>query len=87
MAIVFQNKLAVYTPNTTVAFPAQIDGVDVTCEISAEALEDHFGASSNKSADLLAAFDANRAAIEKVARIRLPERIQTGRCLLKTEDF
>lgn len=40
MVIYFSKKPATYTPNTTVGFPAQVDGVEVTCEISAEALAD-----------------------------------------------
>ncbi|MCM3583754.1 DUF1488 domain-containing protein [Ralstonia pickettii] len=87
MPVHFPKTRGVYTPNTTVAFPAQLNGVDVTCEISAEALEDHFGARSTAGDDLVAAFEANRPAIEAVARVRLPQRIPTGRCLLVSTDF
>lgn len=87
MPINFPNARGVYTQNTTVAFPAQVNGIDVNCEISAEALEDHFGARSANGSDLLAAFEANRSAIEAVARVKLPQRIPTGRCLLVSADF
>lgn len=87
MAIHFPNKSSVYTANTTVAFPAQINGVDVTCEISTEALQDHFGVGSAYGPDLVAAFEANRAVIEAVAREKLPQRAPMGRCLLVSADF
>lgn len=87
MPIHFPTTPGVYTPNNTVAFAAQINGVDVTCEISVEALEDHFGARSTRGTDLVAAFEANRTAIEAVARVKLPQRIPAGRCLLVSADF
>jgi hypothetical protein len=76
-----------YTVNTTVAFQAVIDGENVTCEISEEALHDHFGAKSLKGPDLVAAFIANRVSIEAVARVRIPARHAAGRALLVTADF
>ncbi|NUY04363.1 DUF1488 domain-containing protein [Paraburkholderia sp. JPY169] len=42
---------------------------EVECEISAEALEDHFDSPSVRGADLVAAFEAHRAQIEAVARV------------------
>jgi hypothetical protein len=48
-------------------FPAVADSVPVECAITAEALEDHFGAASAREPDLLQAFFANRAAIQKAA--------------------
>ncbi|MGH8376797.1 MAG: DUF1488 domain-containing protein, partial [Pseudomonas sp.] len=87
MAIHFSNTPGLYTQNTTVAFRAQLNGVDVTCEISTEALQDHFSARSARGADLVAAFDANRPVIEAVAREKLPQRIPAGRCLLVSADF
>lgn len=48
-------------------FPAMVDGTRVRCAITAEALEDHFGAASMREADLVAAFDAHRPAIEAAA--------------------
>lgn len=87
MPIQFPTTPSVYTPNNTVAFTAQINGVDVICEISAEALEDHFGARSARGTDLVAVFEANRPAIEAVARVKVPQRIPAGRCLLVSADF
>ncbi|EIP86965.1 hypothetical protein A33K_16568 [Burkholderia humptydooensis MSMB43] len=56
-----------------VAFPALVDGEYVQCAITAEALEDHFGAASLKEDDLLAAFDLHRGKIEHAARRMLDE--------------
>lgn len=87
MAVHFYNTPGIYTQNTTVAFRGQFNGVDVTCEISMEALQDHFGAHSANGADLVFAFEANRSAIEAVAREKLPQRIPIGRCVLVSADF
>lgn len=76
-----------YTPNTTVAFEAVVDGVRATCEISEEALQDHFGAISRGAADLVRAFKQHRAAIEAIGHAKLPARLATGRGLLVSGDF
>jgi len=39
------------------------------------------------AADLVSAFESNRAAIEAMARIKLPVRIPLGRWLLVSGDF
>lgn len=41
MKIEFPNAPASPTVNTTIAFAAVVDGEPLTCEISAEALQDH----------------------------------------------
>ena len=56
-----------------IAFPAEVDGKRVQCAITAEALEDHFGAPSLREDDLIAAFDSNRHPIEHAARALLHE--------------
>jgi len=76
-----------YTPNDTVAFQVVIDGQLATAEISSEALQDHFGAAGRGGRDLLEAFNAHRAAIEAVGRVKLPGRVSAGRGLLVTADF
>lgn len=55
------------------AFPALVDGELVQCAITAEALEDHFGAESLREEDVLRAFEMHRYAIEKAAREMLQE--------------
>ncbi|QEZ46677.1 DUF1488 domain-containing protein [Cupriavidus oxalaticus] len=47
--------------------PVKVDGAPATYEITAEALEDHFGARSYRSEDLVPAFLRNRQDIERVA--------------------
>ena len=47
-------------------FTALVDAQPVVCSISAEALEDHFGAASAREDDLLCAFERGRARIRAV---------------------
>ncbi|MEM5371430.1 DUF1488 domain-containing protein [Paraburkholderia azotifigens] len=72
--------------NLTVGFPARVDGQDVDCAISAEALEDHFGAPSPGATDLLDAFNAHRPEIEQAAR-RLLHTVHTTDLLLHSGHF
>jgi hypothetical protein len=51
----------------TLTFPAEVDGACVACGITAEALEDHFGARSISATDLVKAFGVHRGAIEAAA--------------------
>ncbi|RDU99344.1 DUF1488 domain-containing protein [Trinickia dinghuensis] len=60
-------------PNLTLTFPAFVDGERVNCSITAEALEDHFGAASPREEDTLRAFNGNRHKIEHAARRLLRE--------------
>ncbi|MYM22204.1 DUF1488 family protein [Duganella sp. FT135W] len=87
MPVFFPELPARCTAVATVAFDAYYNGDRIICEISAEALNDHFGAVSFSSSDLVAAFERNRFLIETVARAVLPARAPAGRCLLVTADF
>ena len=70
----------------TVQFMAQVDGEPVVCAITAEALEDHFGAYSEDLEGWMRAFDAGRPHIEAVAREHL--QISNGTpVLLKSGHF
>ncbi|CAB3792697.1 DUF1488 domain-containing protein [Pararobbsia alpina] len=51
-----------------VDFVATVDGATVLCSISAEALEDHFGAPSPLEADMLSAFDGHVRRIHLICR-------------------
>lgn len=51
----------------TLVFPADVDGARIECSITAEALEDYFGARSIGEPDLVKAFHAHRGAIEEAA--------------------
>jgi hypothetical protein len=52
--------------NLLVRFTARVDGEAVVCAITAEALEDHFGAESALEAALMEAFDKGRQRIRSV---------------------
>lgn len=60
-------------PDLTLTFAALVDGERVNCSITAEALEDHFGAKSPREEDTLRAFNGNRHKIERAARRLLQE--------------
>ncbi|KVL84567.1 DUF1488 domain-containing protein [Burkholderia stagnalis] len=60
-------------PDLVLAFPALVEGDRVQCTITAEALEDHFGAASPREQDLANAFARHRPAIECAARRMLEE--------------
>jgi hypothetical protein len=72
--------------NLTVGFAARIDGENIDCAISAEALEDHFGAASLSASDLIGAFTRHRAAIENAAADLLTV-MPTKRLLLRSGYF
>jgi hypothetical protein len=57
-------------PDLALEFGALVDDRPVQCAITAEALEDHFGARSPREEDLVDAFMAHRAEIE-LAALRL----------------
>jgi Protein of unknown function (DUF1488) len=70
----------------TVSFQASVDGDYLWCEISCEALRDHFGALSMDANDLLHAFHTGRIRIEQAARRHLES--NGGRpVLLMVVDF
>mgnify|MGYP001038010031 FL=1 len=67
MKIEFPHVAPAYNgDDLTIEFAADLNHKRVLCAISAEALEDHFGAKSCNVYDLMAAFRANRPAIEKM---------------------
>jgi len=55
------------------AFPAVVNGIRLECSITAEALEDHFGAASIGKEDLQHAFDAHNHTIHVATRRILTE--------------
>ncbi|HEX7683013.1 MAG TPA: DUF1488 domain-containing protein [Trinickia sp.] len=56
-----------------VRFVAMVDDVPVSCAITAEALEDHFGAGSTLEAELLRAFAEGRQRIHEVCRLAVEQ--------------
>ncbi len=74
MQITFPQDPPLFTPaDPAIAFPVVVDAARMRCEISAEALESHFGAASAGEGDLRHAFAAHRDEIEDAAR-RMIER-------------
>ncbi|MGO4763625.1 DUF1488 domain-containing protein [Cupriavidus sp. 2KB_3] len=66
--IEFAGEMPDYCPTgPSLQCTATVDGAPATYEVTAEALEDHFGARSYLSEDLLPAFMSNRQDIERVA--------------------
>lgn len=85
--IIFAGRLPDYDANRlTLTFPATAGDLQVECAITAEALEDHFGAASLREADLRGAFLAHRAAIERAAA-RLTEATQSESTTLHSGYF
>ena len=69
MRIHFPNDPPQYCgPDLTLTFPAVVDGKRVDCRITAEALEDHFGARAPREEDALHAFNRHRDKIHGAAR-------------------
>ena len=67
MRITFPDDKPVFDgANLTVRFIAHADGQPVECAITAEALEDHFGADSALEASLLVAFEKGLNRIHSV---------------------
>jgi hypothetical protein len=67
MQIIFpDDKPAFDGANLTVRFMARVDGEPVVCAITAEALEDHFGADSALETTLMTAFDKGLHRIRSV---------------------
>ncbi|AJK48878.1 DUF1488 domain-containing protein [Burkholderia plantarii] len=69
MQIHFPNEAPAYSGRElTLAFTALVDGERVQCQITAEALESHFGAASPRFEDMVGAFSTHRPRIEAAAR-------------------
>jgi hypothetical protein len=67
MHITFSEASPLYDgADLAIHFTALVDGKTVVCSISAEALEDHFGAASAREEDLVPAFGHGLARIRSV---------------------
>lgn len=69
-----------------VAFEATVDGKDVWCSVSLDALTDKFGVDGPASHDLVTTFEAHRAEIENGAK-RVLERNGGQSVELETSDL
>jgi hypothetical protein len=87
------DKPGVYSLNKSVAFPAIVNGKNISCEVSEEALERHFKGRPPRDytkveydAAMVAAFEAARDRIEAAAARQL-EKNPGGVCFLGPEHF
>ncbi|OBR49201.1 DUF1488 domain-containing protein [Paraburkholderia tropica] len=87
MIVSFPNEVSPRVVHKTLCFRVVVDGRDVTCEISFEALEDHFGANPRRRQSVIEAFTAHRAAIERVVTRNIPHRLSGTRCQLFSRDL
>jgi hypothetical protein len=69
-----------------VAFEANVDGKEVWCSVSLDALVDHFGSAGTSSHDLVTTFEDNRSRIESAAR-RVLEKNGGESVELETNDL
>lgn len=69
-----------------VAFEANVDGREVWCSVSLDALNDHFGNEGTSSHAILSAFEGSRVKIEDAAR-RALERNHGQSVELESNDF
>lgn len=83
---IMHDKPPQHTAGGTIAFDAEVDGEPVTCEISDEALKDHFGGNLDDPESLLAAFEQGRRDIELLALMKL-NIDPSSKCMLHTRDF
>ncbi|WP_150695415.1 DUF1488 domain-containing protein [Pandoraea terrae] len=70
----------------TIEFAVIVNGKSVDCAVSAEALEDHFGACSARADDLLHAFEHGRSHIEALTKRYLAMGL-AGPVLLRSGHF
>ena len=87
------DKPGIYSLDKSVAFPAIVNGKNISCEISEEALTQVFDANpppdytkSEFDAAMIAAFEAARDRIEETAAKHLRKNPHHP-CYLKPEDF
>jgi hypothetical protein len=79
MHITFSNDAPSFDgANLTVRFIANVAGEPVECAITAEALEDHFGAESPLEDALIGAFEKGRARIRSVCAEALDQNNGAG---------
>jgi hypothetical protein len=69
MRVIFSDDAPMFDgAQMVVRFVAIVDGVPVSCAVTAEALEDHFGADSTLEDELLRAFVQGRERIHEVCK-------------------
>lgn len=89
-SIEFPEKVERYdSDRDVVLFAGKTLEGEITCAVSGEALEDHFGARGSSARARLTAFRVNRPVIEDVARRKLTahQHETDGSILVKTTDI
>jgi hypothetical protein len=87
MQIEFPDHRPVFNyEDLTIEFAVVVNGRPIDCAVSAEALEDHFGAYSARADDLLHAFEHGRSHIEALTRQYLTMGL-AGPVLLRSGHF
>jgi hypothetical protein len=87
MTVLFPDIAATCSLRGNVTFIAMVEATEVICEISPEALVDHFGAKRSDRSCLLAAFEAHRKEILPAVAEIIPHRLSGRHCLLFSRDF
>jgi hypothetical protein len=87
MFVLFPDIAATCSLRGTVTFVAMVETQEVICEISPEALVDHFGARRTDRSCLLAAFESHRQEILLTVETIIPHRLSGRRCLIFSRDF
>ena len=88
-AITFPDKIERHDPDRDVIlFPGRTAAGEITCAVSGEALEDHFGARGTSRRSRLGAFRAHRDDIEATARRMLDSgrREPDGSVIIRSGD-
>jgi hypothetical protein len=88
MHIAFADQPPVFDgDDLAIHFTALVDGKEVVCSVSAEALRDHFGAASSREDDLMEAFGRGRARIRAVCAETLDDRHGSEGVVLRSGLF
>jgi hypothetical protein len=87
MFVVFPDIAATCSLRGNVTFIAMVEATEVVCEISPEALVDHFGARRTDRSCLLGAFEAHRQEILQTVESIIPHRLSGRHCLIFSRDF
>lgn len=89
VALRFENDRAMHdAERDVIRFFGSDRSHEVSCAISAEALEDHFGAKGNSRKDLLEAFRRHRDNIQKLAQTKyLRARVELGEVILRSTEI
>ncbi|WP_224010950.1 DUF1488 family protein [Paraburkholderia tropica] len=69
------------------SFYVLVDSVDIVCEISFEALEDHFGVNTRSGQSVVDAFHAHREEFASLVGHTVSHRLHGRRCQIFSRDI